>query len=404
MDAKELYYWLNITTLLQVKGGLARKYPSEYDDFVILNLELKNGGGQDLYGIVITNNDDKPSKFLQRWPWNLVDLMTADQIWKRFKIDYDALPEPAREGQHFRRKLAEIDEKFYEKRLKLTVKDMKMFGNSRRNGKGIKCFGWHKFESDTEEKEMMKWWIIHEWKKRQKSDVRMEELIPILSCDKHGTRNIDWCLLVNIEMLGYYVGFIFRIKNDMFQFKKVMMDWEEIEAVHRLLGTTLIAQLKNLLRLPVSYGDRLAALRKRCTKRSDECIRKSVHDKVLNFRIELNKIANADLKKSIKDAKRRSDRVFEKKKVSQVTVAKEFESKTGFRLNVGAQEFVPKGGVAMKGEELREGEDSMDSIDYFESESINDDEIIDIVDNDIDELLRFGITLQDIDDFVLDLE
>jgi len=245
-----LYYWLDLTVALQMSQGFAVQFVARGDGkflAALLNFELAVGG-QDLFGVVSTN-DAGAAK--DGHPFKLAALMTAEEIRTSFGFLSGDLPAHSRRNSAFRswlrlpRCIAEHDLV----RHPLNAHCLKVLAPSPSSASPLPNLQ----RADVcVSVEVLRRYIQNEVQKVS-ARAKGKRLIPILCVDKQrGDVHMEWVLLVELIAEGRSVGVAFRFNQskDAFVAKAVYLDRDELERKHLLVGLKHNLCTKYLPRMP----------------------------------------------------------------------------------------------------------------------------------------------------------
>jgi len=249
-----LYYWLDLTTALQMAQCFAVQFVARKDGkflAALLNFELVVGG-QDLYGVVAENHNSAKDGH----PFKLVALMTAEEIRSAFGFLSSDLPAHSRRNSAFRswlrlpRSIAEHDLI----RHPLNAHCLKILAPQTTTTTGQIPIVRVNVQLSVDVLRR----YIHNEVEKVSAGVKGKRLIPILCVDKmRGDVHMEWVLLVELLAEGRSVGVSFRFNQskDAFVVKAVYLDRDELERKHLLVGLKHNLCTKYLPRmLPFNVG------------------------------------------------------------------------------------------------------------------------------------------------------
>ena len=206
-------------------------------EFVIINCELIEKKSQkNLYGFIELNVDSLPRGSYKH---QLRELLTSDDIYQQYQIQDKDLPEGTRSTLKFQEAIPKNTNP------KITTRTLKGIMTEKPRPKYDSCKQ-NDVDYDKETNIILEY--LAKWKKKMlknKEVMAAKDLIPLLIIDKQNSGcRADWAHLVRIKPFGYDVAVVFRDKKDTLEFKKVLLDLEEVKSKHRLCGINIAAMEK----------------------------------------------------------------------------------------------------------------------------------------------------------------
>ena len=198
-------------------------------EFVLINVELVNKvTNRKLYGFVELNVPGLPLDYKHR----MCELLTNVDIYNKLGIKEQDLPEGIRSTKEFKSTLI-IDktQEISSSNLKgiITEKQRPKYATMKRE--------WTK---DVDKEMDIILGCVKQWKikmRKTQKIIKSNELIPLLFIDRNNSgHRVEWAYPLRIKPLGYDAAVVFKIRKDMFEFRRVLLDWEEVRNKHRLLG------------------------------------------------------------------------------------------------------------------------------------------------------------------------
>mmetsp|Transcript_30074 Transcript_30074/g.48062 ORF Transcript_30074/g.48062 Transcript_30074/m.48062 type:complete len:1141 (+) Transcript_30074:31-3453(+) len=222
-----LYYYTDITTAMQMNDRQMKEFTILYNGqerkLSLINYDLHfKSNGQPIYGVIVPNDSYKIQQ--DKWLWKVAEIMTADQIVAKYKIDYVELPQSSRKMQTFLNQLKQklvIEESLVDRTDWFNVQQIKSL---KRHVKAPKV-------TITLSKEM---WIAECRKSFQNDQL---PLIPVV-VNKNNSHWIEWVKIVNIESQNVYIGISckFDESSGLWSVQSVCLDRGDIYNKYRLVG------------------------------------------------------------------------------------------------------------------------------------------------------------------------
>eukprot|EP01083_Nonionella_stella_P001654 4717_1 len=103
-SSETLYYYIDITTALQINDQQMYVFNINNNDVVFVNYDLhQRDTGHMLYGVIGLNEGHKIKQ--NKWIWKLSSFMTSYEIYNKYGIGYNELPLSSRRMNKFQRQL-----------------------------------------------------------------------------------------------------------------------------------------------------------------------------------------------------------------------------------------------------------------------------------------------------------
>jgi len=249
-DAETLYYYLDISTALQINDK--QMYTFKYDESGIQNNTNANPKqiifanydlhhcvtGVLLYGCIVENHEHEIKE--DKWMWKLVSFMDASQIYHKYGIPISQLPNSSRRQITFTEVLKTeyyLTNIIYKYSIVETTswKDIKQIKSAKRVNRKKKNLIQMPIKITPSQ------WI----QECKQSWYDYPELIPIVINENQSNNNlhwIEWIKLIGIRFKSSnnksYVGISFRYLKDMKQWiiTSICLDKGDIQNKHRLVG------------------------------------------------------------------------------------------------------------------------------------------------------------------------
>lgn len=238
-NTNTLYYYLDISTALQINDGQMDVIQTQNGDkIVIINFDLhKKGTKETLYAIVTPNDEHKIEANTHKWMWKLDEFLTENEIFSKYEIISSDLPNSSRSMkggiyQQFveqKSKINEVNSNFVSllKEYKWNSNEIKIIGSSQKSKKSKRKNHEIKVSLDSD------LWInscIQSWNNLP--------LIPIAVYENRDINKhwIEWVKLIYIEEQQSFVGLTFKYDDNEWQIESVCLDRGDIHNKHRLIG------------------------------------------------------------------------------------------------------------------------------------------------------------------------
>lgn len=249
-NAAMMYFWLDFTISMQIIQRYAKTYIHKNNDkfiAVIVNTELHNKQNQQLYAIILLNEQINPNE--QKYPYKLTSLMTEHEIKNEFHIYQSDLPQCSRKHPDFIKQLQSLPTI-----NKIDIKEI--------NWANVKTYpNRHNPNNSTQttifiEPIVLKNSIKAATQKMNPSQHQHSNkpqqpqygLLPILTVDKSQPQyQIQWVLLTKIINKNSHIAISFKYNNDTdtFTTKGIFLTKSQIEIRHKVIG--LKSNLANYL-------------------------------------------------------------------------------------------------------------------------------------------------------------
>ena len=228
-----LYYYIDFSTGLQIKDKQMKEFTfkekggdGDERKLSIVNYDLhsKESNNEDLYGIIVPNDDTDKIK-QNKWLWKLHDFLTADVIEQRYKIPRNKLPQSSRQMASFQNQLQFQQNLVIKESL---IDDTDWFHVQQINSKkpNVKV-------TITLTKEM---WIQACKKSLQNRDL---PLIPVVVNKLNNNHWIEWIKIIYIESQNIYAGISLKYEdteNGKWSVQSICLDRGDIYRKYRLSG------------------------------------------------------------------------------------------------------------------------------------------------------------------------
>ncbi len=223
-----LYYYTDISTALQMNDKQMKEFKilrnnvEEKISIINYDFHVKNLSDKVLYGIIVPNDDYKSQQ--DKWLWKLKEFLTAERIYKKYKINATELPKSSRKKESFETQLLQelvIEESLIDETDWFNVQQIKSL---KRNVKVPKI-------TVALTKEM---WI-NECKKSF-SEVNLP-LLPVV-VNKSNNHWVEWIKIVHIKSQNIHVGISLKFdkNNNKWIVQSICLDRGDIYNKHMLVG------------------------------------------------------------------------------------------------------------------------------------------------------------------------
>ncbi|MCP3659202.1 MAG: hypothetical protein GY830_02355 [Bacteroidetes bacterium] len=241
-----LYYYTDISTALQLNGKHMNVFYLLDDDdekrISIINYDLnkKGSSNETLYGVIVPNDDEKLTKD-GKWEWKIDEFLDEKQIYNKYRIKKEELPQSSRKMASFQSQLAQqlvIKESVVDETDWLTLPQIKSIKKKNENIDEIPEI------TVSLSKEL----LIKEVKKCF-SNVDLP-LIPMV-INKDNNHWIEWLKIIKIKSQNLNFGLSLRyyINDNKWKIEAMCLSREDALNKHRLVGLRLDeynCQLKSL--------------------------------------------------------------------------------------------------------------------------------------------------------------